>query len=530
MTSRDARERRLRGSAPGGERRPARSTALPWPELVVGASAAGTYLWRVATPSPWRDEIDTVAIARRSVHDIVALTGHVDLVHLAYYLLSHLVLGLSDTVTALRLISVLAMACASALVVRVGRSLGDLTAGTAAGLLLAVSPLASRYAQEARPFAIATAVATLATWLLVTVQQRQGEGRTASVWWFGYGGTLVLLGLVNVLALLLLVAHVGFVVTRARAMIRRWLITAGAAVVVLSPHLALAFGQREQVKWATRPYLYDLTALYILAFGNKLLPALIGTVTTAVALVFLARARWNASVAIADLPATLVLGVSWAVLPALSLWTMSQVASFWNLRYLVFCLPGLALSVGSLPGALHTVFVRRAGIPRDVAAPRRAVALAMVGIVVLVAAVGLPAQRDYRDPSAGHGEDIRSAVALLDAEARPGDAVLYAPQKLRAIDTMFSRGASDLHDVALQIDPVTAANLAGVEVPPTDLAPRLDRTSRVWLVHSDSVGPSIVTPTDAAKFTLPQLGYLRTAHHQFISLTVDLYQRGTPPH
>jgi hypothetical protein len=152
--------------------------------------------------------------------------------------------------------------------------------------------------------------------------------------------------------------------------------------------------------------------------------------------------------------------------------------------------------------------------------------LAVAGtVVVLVAVVGVPAQRSYRDPAAGHGEDIRAAVALLDAEAELGDAVMYAPYKLRAVDAGYTHHARALDDVALDVDPVTAQSLAGIEVTPAQLPHRLTRTSRVWLVHSEALGPSVVTPTDAAKFTLLQDGYTRMAHHEFVSLTVDLYQR-----
>lgn len=152
-------------------------------------------------------------------------------------------------------------------------------------------------------------------------------------------------------------------------------------------------------------------------------------------------------------------------------------------------------------------------------------AVALAGTVSVVAALGLPAQRSCRDPAAGHGEDIRSAVAVLDAEARPGDAVLYAPHKLRAIDTWYARQGRVLNDAAIAVDPLTAQNLAGIEVAPGDLAARLSQSPRVWLVHSEALGPSAVTPTDAAKFALVQGGYVRVAHHTFVSLTVDLFQR-----
>jgi len=116
-------------------------------------------------------------------------------------------------------------------------------------------------------------------------------------------------------------------------------------------------------------------------------------------------------------------------------------------------------------------------------------------------------------------------VQYLDAQAGPGDAVLYAPSKLRAIATELTGAARELSDLALDVDPLTAATLAGVEVSPADLDRRLATTHRVWLVHSDAIGPSVITPTDAVKMDLLRRGFVRVAGRAFVSVTVDRYQR-----
>jgi len=116
-------------------------------------------------------------------------------------------------------------------------------------------------------------------------------------------------------------------------------------------------------------------------------------------------------------------------------------------------------------------------------------------------------------------------VQYLDAQAGPGDAVLYAPSKLRAIETELTGAARDLADLALDVDPLTAATLAGVEVSPADLDRRLATTRRVWLVHSEAIGPSVITTTDAVKMDLSRRGFVRVAHRAFVSVSVDLYQQ-----
>jgi mannosyltransferase len=175
---------------------------------VVGELLLGGY--RIAGPSLWRDEAATISGSNRLIGAIWALTSHQDAVHGLYYLLIHAVIAVGGTSeTALRLPSLIAMALAAGLTAELGRRLAKDSGlpspdaiGLLAGLLLAVVPLTTRYAQEARPYALTTLFAVAATYLLVrAVADRRWP------WWAAYAVAIALTALFNLFALLLVVAH-----------------------------------------------------------------------------------------------------------------------------------------------------------------------------------------------------------------------------------------------------------------------------------------------------------------------------------
>ncbi|MDQ1295033.1 MAG: mannosyltransferase, partial [Actinomycetota bacterium] len=383
---------------PGGGERPAFAPGAV-PELLVGATAAAVYGWGVWAPSPWRDEAATMAICRRSLDQILAVTENVDLVHLAFYLLAHVAVTVHDSVTSVRLISVVSMALAAAVVVRVGRRAGDTGTGALAGCLVAVSPLASRWAQDARPFALVTLVAVLSTLALLRAVERPSFPR-----WIVYGLGLVLLCLLNVLGLLLVSGHGTYLLLARRRALLPW---AGAVVAVAgvsAPFLSPAFAQRGQVSWIAPPTPSDLASLFILTFGTPAGLAAVG----AAGLVLLGGLvvgrlrlpdgpRWS----------LLALGCAWGVVPASVLWGVSLVKPLWDLHYVIFSLPGVALAAAAAVRLATGVVSGRPipdGVSGDVVHRLRvstAVVLAAVPVAA-TAAVSLPTHLAHRDPESGH--------------------------------------------------------------------------------------------------------------------------------
>ena len=93
-----------------GRRRWSRPLVIAVPMAV--AAVTGGY--QLGSPSLWRDEAYTKDAIGRPAGQLIALLGHQDAVHGAYYLLMHVITGVIGTsATALRLPSLCAMVIAA---------------------------------------------------------------------------------------------------------------------------------------------------------------------------------------------------------------------------------------------------------------------------------------------------------------------------------------------------------------------------------------------------------------------------------
>lgn len=429
-------------AVPVGHRASWRNRVVP---VAVGLLAALVYAVRVGRPSPWRDEVATIDAVRRSPAGILDLTSRIDAVHAAYYLLAHVVADLDPGPVRVldgRLVSLVAMAVVAGGTVVLGRRTDRALTGLLAGLFVAVSPLASRYAQEARPFALAAALAVLATVALLNALDSPTRWR-----WALYGLAVVALGAVEVLTLLVVVVHAAMVLTRPagpvsvagrRTLLRGWSVAGLAAAVVLSPLLVLVISQRGQIAALGTPSPSTLAG-----FGGKAVGSATGVALLGAAFVLLVvravwtgragragRAGWTGRTGRAarqDRPRTSVrallrsrrtiltgwtVPVVWGVGTPVLLWLVSQADPLFRERYVLFALPGIALLVGRV----------LARIPIPVAAVT----------LVAVAGTGLPTQVAIRG-TGGHGEDIRALDRLVAAQRRPGDAVVFVPRSTRRV-------------------------------------------------------------------------------------------------
>jgi mannosyltransferase len=454
--------------------------------------------------SLWRDEAYTLDAIQRPLLQIFALAGHIDAVITPYYLLMHAWIAVAGTsAAALRLPSVLAMAVAAVVTTVIGRRLASVaqlpapaTTGVLAGLLFAAAPQVTRYAQDARAYGLVTMCAAIATWLLL---RALADGRWR--WWAGYGVAIAATGLFNVLALLLLAAHgttVWIARTRQRTAIppaaiapagpgggdpadgetgpqfrvlpSRWLTAAGAAVVVLTPLLVAGYGQQSQISWLTRPRLGAVGYLVVLFGGSRLLAPLVALlVAGGMTAGLIGRRR---------VPVDMVtVAAPWLVLPPLVLFAASQIHPVFNFRYVVYCLPALAL----LAAAGLAAVTRLATL----APLGKAAWLPAVLIVVLLVALVLEPQRLVRLPSA-RPDNLRRVAAIVAAYGRPGDAVLYVPSNRRAYSLAYPSSFRRLRDISLAKSPVAAANLIGTQVPPSILRSRFTTVARVWVIGQRS--------------------------------------------
>jgi mannosyltransferase len=447
----------------------ATALALALPPVVTFA----VMLWGITGPSYWRDESATLSAVGRPFGQLIRMLGNYDAVHGAYYALIWVVTRLAGTgELATRLPSALAMAGAALGVAAIGKRVVSPLAGLASGLLFAAMPLISWYGQDARSYALVVAMATAASYLLVRVIQ---SGAAWRAWLAGYGGCLALLAVVNAFGLLLAVAHavtVAIVCLRRRgtapggaagsqpsaaALAVGWLAAVLAAVAVTSPLLALVYAQRGQVSWIR---LRPATVVQNLRMLIGPWPMVLAVAVIVLAGLGIAAAaggrgfasRWPAPVG--------ALCVPWLVVPPVTLLAVSAVKPLWEVRYILICIPAICLLAGTALAALGRVPV-------------------LAGLLA-VALLGLPAQHAARAPD-GHGDNIRAADRIVEANYRPGDAVLYS--KKTTFPAAYPYGLARLRDIAVARSPVASATLTGTFLPPAQVQRRLAAVSRLWIVE-----------------------------------------------
>ncbi|MEU5883247.1 glycosyltransferase family 39 protein [Spirillospora sp. NPDC047279] len=476
----------------------ARAGSSRWPWLVPLIPAVVALLvtgWRLSEPTFWRDETATISVARRSPSEILELLGNIDAVHGLYYLLMHPVVRLfgSDEI-AMRAPSVLAAAVAAAVTAMIGARLADRRVGLVAGLLVAVAPAISRYAQEARQYTLATAVAVVATYLLVRAAER-GDRR----WFAAYAGSVALLGWLQIFYVLIIPAHAVLVATtheRTLRTFRRWLIAVVLAVLAIVPLLPKALSQRKlQVGWIAKPDGGTLRfTLEMMAGGGWL-------IVPVVALVVLALLRPVPRTGPVDPRWT---AAAWVLLPPAILLASSLIVPNYVFRYVLFCVPAVAL--------MAALALRR--LPVWVAV-----------LVVLGLTLGtVPEHLKIREPDS-RADDIRALSAVLGEHRRPGDAIVFTDQRSRRLMTGYPDSFRGLNDIALAKTSAASASIDGTEVSPAELATRLSTVRRVWFVRRSFVSD---IPVDKAKFTLISRDvrhWRNVARYRYKGGTVTLYER-----
>lgn len=398
-------------------------------------------------PALWTDELATWGMATTPWHEMWPVLRWVDAVLAPYYTLMRTWSELAGTGDlALRLPSLAAMAGAAAVVGALGARLAGHRAGLLAGLVFAVLPATSRFAQEARPYAFTALLATVATYLLVLALDRPGWAR-----WAGYAAAAALLGLFHVMAMLLLVGHCWVVLCWHRPALRRWLAATAAAAVPLLPVVWLGYRQRNQAAHITEVGLFQSTPAY--------LTTVLGGVTVGLVVVGLA---------LFSLPLRHPAGIflAWAAVPLATLVLVSFLAPMFLPRYLLFTLPAWALLAGAALARLRPPFA--------------------VAALLTVALLGYPAHAAVRRAD-GHGEATRDLAAIITEQAQPGDGVVFADSEpggsWTTRDTLahYVPAQRRPRDLLLVQPPRTTGQLLAGEC--ADVPRCLAGTERVWVVR-----------------------------------------------
>jgi mannosyltransferase len=450
-------------------------------------------------PSFWGDEAASVMSAERSLPSLFRMLGNVDAVHGTYYLFLHFwieIFGASEI--SVRFPSAIAIGILVAGTFVLGRMLGGRNLGIVAALICAVSPRASYIGGDARSYALSTALGVWLTVLLVTLIRRRVRTRLA---WLGYA-LLAAAGVYLFLYLgLLLLVHGIYVFTSRRAigMGRRWLAATAVTVVLSAPIIAYGYAERGQVAFlAKRNYGTPHGILVTQWFVNPYLAvaawALMIVAVVAGVIAWRHGARLSESVR---------LGAIWTAVPTLALLALNMVEPTYNLRYLSFCIPGIAILMA-------------AGI---LALRRRWIILPALALVV---ACAIPTDVAQRLPYAKDGgSDLAQTAALIGSEAQAGDAVVFdrttkPSERPRLGEHLFPSDYAGLVDVALHTPYASRSGLWDTTWPLDEITDRFDGISTVWLIELKG-STDYTEGTDAG--TLEDLGYI-VSETQTVNRTV----------
>ena len=460
-------------------------TSWCWPALVTACLG----LFQVSRPELWRDELAGWSFATRSVHGLLATARNTGGAQLPYYLILHSwIAAFGSSVTAMRALSVLAMAGAAAFVALAARELAGTRAGVAAGLVFAVIPSISRFAQEVRFYALAMCFAALATWLLARALDRPSWAR-----WAGYTASMAAVGYLDTVAMSLLAGHAVWTALRwwreRDTRLLRFILAMAVSASTCAPVILLGSRQAaSQLDWVPRP---SLGWSALAQFGGNLFFS--GPV--AVAVLVLAALAWMTRKRDVAMYLTAA-----AICPLAAVWLVScGSVSYFFPRYVLFTLIAIAILAGVAVARLRP--------------------LPAVAVIALVAVLGVYDQAMIRKPDAHNWAEYPASVGaaafeyaaaarVVGTDAGPGDGIVYPGNGTQWEDVdlglSYYLGQYLRHGVAAPAVLFTARTAAQADglysVPCSRPARCLGAHARVWLVGgSPAWDPlSLVSPAEAA--------------------------------
>jgi mannosyltransferase len=475
-------------AAQAGGRRWAAAAARYAP--VIGAAGAVTVAgaWGLSRESAMgNDEVVSRWAALLSLRQLAHLLRQVDAVHGLYYLLLHGWMAVGTSPAVMRIPSVTAMAAAAAMLVIIGRRLtGSGWPGLFAGLIMALTPSITYYAQTARSYALVFACVVAETLVLLRAMQAESGGGTrgqAARRWVAYGALVTVGGYLNEMSLLVLAAHAITVLLArygARA-VAHWAAAAAAGAVLVAPLIDFSSGQQAALGAIPRPSLHDVWILYHDYFGATIVAPLLLAACAAIAL--LPRLRWDRDsdgVAAAAEP-----GPWWSSggisLPSVAAPLLLVPAALLMLaalagpklyidRYVLYGEAGAALLAGAGLYRAGRWLGRRALVWAPGAAVCACALLLQLGPLHTVRT---PGSRLF---------DFGGPAQYVGAHARPGDGVLFLSTFFRKARLGYPADFRTTADFALAVPPVVSHPFRGIDKPFTAIGPLMLSYQRIWVI------------------------------------------------
>jgi len=474
------------------------------------------------------DEIVTRYASTLSLGQLAHLLEHTDIYHGFYYVVMHpWVAVFGTTPSAIRVPSVIAMTVAVGLMVYIARRLsGSTWTGLFAGLIMALTPEISYYAQTAREYATIVAVVLCATLALVRAIEAEMAGAPEDrirKRWLVYLPLITLSGYLNELTLVVLAAHMVTVLLArpGKRAFWHWFTAGAVGAFLVLPVVAISIHQDSAASWITRPDVHDLGILFHDYFGSVTWVAACLFICAIAAVLPDGQPPWwrRGGISLPSVAAPLL------VMPGGVLILESWVGHpLYVDRYVLYGETGAALLAGAGLYRIGRWLADRLVGSRGAAANRQVVigavgAIACVGVLVFQ----LHAQHRARTPETRQF-DYGDPAFYIGAHARPGDGVLFFNSFFRKARLGYPHQFRDTTDFAMAVSPQRSGTLNGFDKPFSVVGPLMLTYQRIWVVGR---APSVHVSSAAirAEGELLMRDFTLAAERHFQGVVVTLWVR-----
>jgi mannosyltransferase len=474
------------------------------------------------------DEIVTRYASTLSLGQLAHLLEHTDIYHGFYYLVLHPWVAVAGTTpSAIRVPSVIAMTVAVGLMGYIARRLsGSAWTGLFAGLIMALTPTISFYAQTAREYATIVAVVLCATLALVRAIEAElagAPGERIRTRWLVYAPLITLSGYLNELTLAVLAAHMVTVLLARpgwRA-VKHWAAAGAAGAFLVLPVVVISIHQDSAASWIARPDLHDLQVLFHDYFASVTWVAACLFACAVIAVLPDGHPAWwrRGGISLPSVAAPLL------VVPAGLLIAESVVGHpLYVDRYVLYGEAGAAMLAGAgvyrIGRWLASWLSRLAGSPVDWRVIVGATG-ALVCLSLLIFQLG--PQHRARTPQTRQF-DYGDPAFYVAAHARPGDGVLFFNSFFRKARLGYPQDFKDTTDFALSVSPLKSGTLNGFDKPFSVVGPLMLTYQRIWVVGRPP-SPDVSGAAIRAEGELLMRRFTLITERHFKGMVVTLWQR-----